>query len=67
MLLCFVFPPLLTLLRLNPYGCICTGRNTGMIEAVDAQTIANIQRKFDKASNRCVYEWLKEMNPKKEK
>lgn len=53
-------------LRLNPYGCICTGRNTGMIEAVDAQTIANIQRKFDKASNRCVYEWLKEMNPKKE-
>ncbi|GAB1606097.1 phosphatidylinositol 4,5-bisphosphate 3-kinase catalytic subunit beta isoform-like isoform X2 [Argonauta hians] len=55
-------------LRMNPYGCLCTGENTGMIEVVsNAETIASIQRKYDGQAEKCVYEWLKKHNSTEEK
>ncbi|XP_022335573.2 phosphatidylinositol 4,5-bisphosphate 3-kinase catalytic subunit delta isoform-like [Crassostrea virginica] len=56
-------------LRLNPYGCIATGREEGMIEIVThSMTISKIQLwynhgAFDKES---LYEWLKFHNPNEE-
>ena len=56
--------------RLNPYGCIATGREEGMIEIVThSMTISKIQLwynhgAFDKES---LYEWLKFHNPNEER
>ncbi|CAI9730975.1 phosphatidylinositol 4,5-bisphosphate 3-kinase catalytic subunit beta isoform-like isoform X2 [Octopus vulgaris] len=53
-------------LKMNPYGCLCTGENTGMIEVVsNAETIASIQRNY--GAVKCVYEWLKQHNTTDEK
>ena len=53
--------------RMNPYGCLSTGDQVGMIEVVlNSSTIAKIQKKkgakgaFDK---KILYQWLKEQNP----
>lgn len=53
--------------RMNPYGCLSTGDQVGMIEVVlNASTIAKVQKKrgakgaLDK---KIMYQWLKEQNP----
>lgn len=55
--------------RLNPYGCLPTGHNEGLIEIVTkASTLATIQRKYSdiklKAAfnKQCLYQWLKKQN-----
>lgn len=55
--------------RLNPYGCLPTGHNEGLIEIVTkASTLATIQRaysdiKLKAAFNKqCLYQWLKKHN-----
>ncbi|XP_064610271.1 phosphatidylinositol 4,5-bisphosphate 3-kinase catalytic subunit delta isoform-like [Liolophura sinensis] len=53
-------------LRMNPYGCLATGKETGMIEVVQkSETIANIVRSYDRTTfNRtCLYDWIKANNP----
>jgi len=52
---------------MNPYGCLSTGAQVGMIEVVlSASTIAKIQKKkgargaFDK---KLLYQWLRDQNP----
>ncbi|CAC5389221.1 unnamed protein product [Mytilus coruscus] len=52
-------------LRLNPYGCVATGNEEGMIEVVQKSlTLAGIQKwrkqGLDKNS---LYDWLKHKNP----
>ena len=54
-------------LRMNPYGCLSTGAQVGMIEVVlNSSTIAKIQKKkgargaFDR---KLLYQWLKDQNP----
>ena len=54
--------------RMNPYGCLSTGNQVGMIEVVlNSTTIAKIQKKargargaFDK---KLLYQWLMDQNP----
>uniref|UniRef100_K1RFP1 phosphatidylinositol 3-kinase n=1 Tax=Magallana gigas TaxID=29159 RepID=K1RFP1_MAGGI len=56
-------------LRMNPYGCIATGREEGMIEIVtNSMTISKIQRWYKKGAfaKEALYEWLKHKNPKEE-
>jgi len=52
--------------RMNPYGCLSTGDQVGMIEVVlNCSTIAKIQKKkgakgaFDK---KILFQWLKDQN-----
>lgn len=53
---------------MNPYGCLSTGHQVGMIEVVlNSTTIAKIQKKargargaFDK---KLLYQWLMDQNP----
>lgn len=56
-------------LRMNPYGCVATGQDVGLIEVVTmSKTIANIQKKYSainlkSAFNKdSLYLWLKECN-----
>ncbi|VDI43654.1 phosphatidylinositol 3-kinase [Mytilus galloprovincialis] len=52
-------------LRLNPYGCVATGCEEGMIEVVQKSlTLAGIQkwRKLG-LDKRSLYDWLKHKNP----
>lgn len=56
--------------RMNPYGCIATGREEGMIEIVtNSMTISKIQRWYKKGAfaKEALYEWLKHKNPKEER
>ncbi|EFC49347.1 predicted protein, partial [Naegleria gruberi] len=58
-------------LHMQPYGCICTGYMTGMLEIVlNSQTIANITKKragFSGAFKQDpIYKWLKEHNGEEE-
>ncbi|ESO88783.1 hypothetical protein LOTGIDRAFT_179045 [Lottia gigantea] len=56
-------------LRMNPYGCLATGHEQGMIEVVTmSKTVANIQKWYNKnAFNRkALFEWLKCFHPTKE-
>ena len=56
--------------RMNPYGCIATGREEGMIEIVtNSMTISKIQRWYKKGAfaKEALYEWLKFKNPKEER
>ncbi|XP_061163254.1 phosphatidylinositol 4,5-bisphosphate 3-kinase catalytic subunit delta isoform-like [Saccostrea echinata] len=53
-------------LRVNPYGCIATGREEGMIEIVtNSMTISKIQKWYNKGAfaKEALYEWLKFKNP----
>lgn len=55
---------------MNPYGCIATGREEGMIEIVtNSMTISKIQRWYKKGAfaKEALYEWLKHKNPKEER
>jgi hypothetical protein len=55
---------------MNPYGCIATGREEGMIEIVTpSMTISKIQKWFNKGAfaKEALYEWLKFKNPKEER
>lgn len=50
------------ILRMNPYMCIATGPEQGLIEVVtEAETIANIQKwyKSNAFDKRALFEWLK--------
>ncbi|XP_055958531.1 phosphatidylinositol 4,5-bisphosphate 3-kinase catalytic subunit beta isoform [Patella vulgata] len=52
-------------LRMNPYGCLATGLEQGVIEVVtSSNTIANIQVWYGKGAfeKRALYEWLKMYN-----
>ncbi|KAG2389032.1 hypothetical protein C9374_014432 [Naegleria lovaniensis] len=54
-------------LHMQPYGCICTGYMTGMIEIVlNSQTIANVTKKRAGVAGAFkqdpIYKWLKEHN-----
>lgn len=56
-------------LRLNPYQCLSTGQDEGLIDIVTlSNTVANIQKlypglKLKSAFNKlCIYEWLKRYN-----
>lgn len=57
---------------MTPYGCLAAGKQVGMIEVVlQADTVARIQKKhrgsrgaFDK---KCLFQWLQEKNPDKER
>lgn len=56
--------------RMNPYGCIATGREEGMIEIVTpSMTISKIQKWYNKGAfaKEALYEWLKFKNPKEER
>lgn len=53
---------------MNPYLCLSTGNQVGMIEVVlDSSTIAKIQKKAKGAKGafdrRLLYQWLKVQNP----
>ena len=52
---------------MNPYGCLATGNQVGMIEVVlNAATIAKIQKKKGARGawdHKMLYLWLKENNP----
>ena len=52
-------------LRLNPYGCVATGHEEGMIEVVQkASTLAKIQKWKNKGlTKNSLYDWLKFKNP----
>lgn len=51
-------------LRLNPYGCIATGHEEGMIEVVqNSKTLAKIMTIIKKGQNKTsLYDWLKLKN-----
>lgn len=65
-------------LKILPYGCIATSKNTGFIEAVqESDTIANIQKnaghfirvittRAKGGSYKAMYDWLKQYNPDRE-
>ncbi|XP_041378103.1 phosphatidylinositol 4,5-bisphosphate 3-kinase catalytic subunit beta isoform-like isoform X2 [Gigantopelta aegis] len=55
-------------LRLNPYGCVATGQDQGIIEVVDkSMTIADIQKKYSSGAlsafkREVLFKWLCEFN-----
>ncbi len=57
------------LCRLNPYQCLSTGQDEGMIEIVlDSSTLADIMKKYNTGmigafSKDPFYKWLKDKNP----
>ncbi|ELU18517.1 hypothetical protein CAPTEDRAFT_18019 [Capitella teleta] len=60
-------------LRINPYQCLSTGQDEGLIDIVTlSTTLANIQKqhglKLKSAFNKqCIYDWLRKYNPTDEK
>ncbi len=54
--------------RLTPYGCLATGKDVGMIEAVrPAKTVMGIQKKQDvraamQLRNKEMHRWIKDKN-----
>ncbi|XP_078336714.1 phosphatidylinositol 4,5-bisphosphate 3-kinase catalytic subunit delta isoform-like [Crassostrea virginica] len=56
-------------IRMNPYSCIATGREEGMIEIVtNTMTISKIQLWYNHGDfvEESLYEWLKFHNPNEE-
>ena len=57
-------------IRMNPYSCIATGREEGMIEIVtNTMTISKIQLWYNHCDfvEESLYEWLKFHNPNEER
>ncbi|KJE93282.1 phosphoinositide-3-kinase gamma catalytic subunit [Capsaspora owczarzaki ATCC 30864] len=55
-------------LRMNPYGCISTGHEVGMIEVVlNAETVAKIQQQYGGSmaafKDETLHNWLRQQNP----